>query len=122
MTDGLRFGARWRVAARRVRGWRRDLDFALAKRFGLATREDRLFFLLIPLVGLLSGVLGLLITQLIAIFQTFLWGSGEEILTRARNAPAWLRVVARLRPGTDQHPARLLDPGHRCGSARHRPL
>ncbi len=31
---------------------------------------------------------------MIALFQTALWGSGEEILTRARNAPAWLRVVA----------------------------
>ena len=94
MTEGIRFSTRVRVAARRVRGWRRGLDFALAKRFGLATREERLFFLLIPLVGLLSGVLGLLITQLIALFQTLIWGSGEEILIRARNAPAWLRIVA----------------------------
>jgi CIC family chloride channel protein len=94
MTEGFRLGTRWRLGVRRLRGWRRGLDFALARRFGLATREDRLFFLLIPLVGLLAGVLGLLITQLIALFQTALWGSGEEILERARNAPAWLRVVA----------------------------
>jgi CIC family chloride channel protein len=66
----------------------------MARRFGLATREERLFFLLIPLVGLLAGALGLLVTKLIAVLQTALWGSGEEILTRARNAPPWLRVVA----------------------------
>jgi CIC family chloride channel protein len=100
MTEGMRLGARWRMGMRRLRGWRRGLDFALARRFGLATREDRLFFLLIPLVGLLAGVFGLVITKLIAVFQTALWGSGEEILTRARNAPAWLRVVAPAIGGT----------------------
>ncbi len=63
MTEGLRLGARWRMGLRRLRGWRRGLDFALARRFGLATREDRLFFLLIPLVGLLAGVFGLVITS-----------------------------------------------------------
>ncbi len=34
--------------------WRK-LDFLLARRFALSTREDRVFFLLIPTVGLLAG-------------------------------------------------------------------
>ena len=31
---------------RRLREWARSLDFTLARRFGLANREGRLFFLL----------------------------------------------------------------------------
>lgn len=94
MTEGMRLWTRLRAGWRRLRGSWRKLDFALARRFGLLTLEERLFFLLIPLVGLLAGVLGLVVTKLIALFQTALWGSPEEILTRARNAPAWLRIVA----------------------------
>ena len=42
----------------RLREWARSLDFTLARRFGLANREDRLFFLLIGAVGVVGGAAG----------------------------------------------------------------
>jgi CIC family chloride channel protein len=85
---------RWRVLRWRFRRWWSGIEFALARRFGLATREDRLFFMLIPLVGILAGAVGLVVTHLIAALQRLLWGSGEEILTAAQAAPWWIRIAA----------------------------
>lgn len=80
--------------AARVRGWIRSLDFTLARRFGLATREDRLFFLLIPLSGLAAGALGLLVTAAIQTLQHLLWGRPGSLLQAAQAAPAWQRLAA----------------------------
>ena len=54
-------------------GWRR-VEFTLARRFGLATREDRGFFLLIGVVGLVAGGLGALVHELIGLLELLLWG------------------------------------------------
>jgi len=78
----------------RVRGWIRSLDFTLARRFGLATREDRLFFLLIPLSGLAAGGLGLLVTAAIQALQRLLWSRSGSLLHAAEAAPAWQRLAA----------------------------
>jgi CIC family chloride channel protein len=79
---------------RRLREWVRSLDFTLARRFGLATREDRHFFFLIVLVGLVAGVLGLATEMLIGLVQRVLWGHSGELLAVARTVPRWVVVAA----------------------------
>jgi chloride channel protein, CIC family len=79
----------------RVRDWVRSLDFTLARRFGLANREDRLFFLLIGLVGVIGGLLGLVTEFLIELVQRLLWGDSGDLLAIAPNLhPRWLVVAA----------------------------
>ncbi|HWM91468.1 MAG TPA: chloride channel protein [Thermoanaerobaculia bacterium] len=87
--------ARSAARFRRLREWFRSLDFTLARRFGLATREDRLFFFLIVLVGVVAGLLGALVQALIHLFQSVLWLSPEGILGAVQEVPRW-RVVAVL--------------------------
>ena len=83
----LRLAARARLARRRIRKWRHALEFLLARRFGLATREDRVFFVLIPVVGLVAGALGIIIHRLIDGFRHLLWGP-HDLLDAARAAAA----------------------------------
>lgn len=82
----------------RLREWVRSLDFTLARRFGLATRDDRHFFFSIVLVGVVAGLLGLVTETLIGWVQRLLWGRSGELLTVARQVPDW-RVVAALTAG-----------------------
>lgn len=79
---------------RRVRDWVRSLDFALARRFGLANREDRLFFLLIGLVGVVGGLLGLATDFLIGLVQRVLWGAPGDLLAIIPKVPRWVVVAA----------------------------
>jgi H+/Cl- antiporter ClcA len=76
----------------------RRLDFLLARRFALATREDRYFFLLIPAVGLIAGGLGIAVHRLIDGLRELLWyrtgGYHADLVDAAANAPAWLVVAA----------------------------
>ena len=81
---------RWR----RVREWVRSLDFTLARRFGLANREDRVFFLLIGLIGVISGLLGLTTEFLIGLIQRVLWGSSGSLMEIVPEVPRWRVVVA----------------------------
>jgi CIC family chloride channel protein len=78
----------------RVREWVRSLDFTLARRFGLATRDDRIFYLLIAAVGVIAGLLGVAVHSLIDILQALLWQSPKDIVAAAREAPRWLVVAA----------------------------
>lgn len=77
----------------RLREWVRSLDFTLARRFGLATREDRVFFFLIVLVGVVAGLLGAIVHALIRLFQSVLWRSPESILEAAHKVPNWWVVA-----------------------------
>ncbi|HEV2851876.1 MAG TPA: chloride channel protein [Thermoanaerobaculia bacterium] len=79
---------------RRVQDWLRSLDFALARRFGLANREDRLFFLLIGLVGVISGLLGLATEFLIGLVQRVLWGASGDLIALVPKVPRWVVVAA----------------------------
>lgn len=79
---------------RRLRDWARSLDFALARRFGLANREDRLFFLLIGAVGIVGGLLGAATDLLIGLVQTVLWGSRGDLLTLIPKVHRWVVVAA----------------------------
>ncbi len=104
---GLGDGApeRWRtwrvlrVAGWRARRWWASLEFALARRFGLATREDRRFFLLIPLTGVLAGVLGVVVGRLIGGVEALLWGSGRPLELLAAGLPPWRVLAAPLAGG-----------------------
>lgn len=87
-------GARSEGPWRRVREWLRALDFTLARRFGLATREDRVFFALIAGVGVVGGLLGVATDRLIAAIQSLLWGKEGELLEVARQVPRWVVVAA----------------------------
>lgn len=82
----------------RARDWFRSLDFTLARRFGLANREDRVFFILIGVVGVVSGLLGFATDFLIGLVQRLLWGEGGELLAIIADVPRW-RVVAALAVG-----------------------
>lgn len=84
----------------RLREWVRSLDFTLARRFGLATREDRVFFFLIVLVGVVAGLLGALVHALIRLFQSVLWRSPEGILEAVREVPPWWTVAVLAFGGT----------------------
>jgi CIC family chloride channel protein len=87
-------GARSRAWAGRLRSWTRAFDFTLAQRFGLATREDRVFYFLIALVGIVGGLLGIVTEKLIALLQLLLWGAPGDLLEVARAAPRWVVVAA----------------------------
>jgi CIC family chloride channel protein len=85
-------------AARLIRlGWRR-VDFLLARRFALSTREDRLFFLLIPTVGLLAGVLAILVERLTEGIRVLLWGYYPTFEFAVDALPVW-RVILALAAG-----------------------
>ncbi|MFL6201004.1 MAG: chloride channel protein [Thermoanaerobaculia bacterium] len=77
----------------RLREWVRSLDFTLARRFGLATREDRVFFFLIVLVGVIAGLLGAVVHALIRLFQSVLWRSPDSILQAVHQVPRWWVVA-----------------------------
>ncbi|HBL27919.1 MAG TPA: chloride channel protein [Acidobacteria bacterium] len=77
-----------------MREWPRALDFTLARRFGLATREDRVFFSLIAVVGVVGGLLGGVTNRLIAGLQALLWGQTGELLAVAQAVPPWRAVLA----------------------------
>jgi chloride channel protein, CIC family len=88
-----RLSARFRLVWRRLRPLRRGLEILLARRFGLATREDRIFFSLIPLVGLIAGALGIVVHRLIDGFRHLLWGP-RSLLSAASTLPAWQVIGA----------------------------
>src|SRR5579863_9388921 len=93
--SGLRHAARWSGKRfRTLREWLRTLEFTLARRFGLAPREDRLFLLSIGFVGVVAGLLGLCTEYLIGGLQRLLWGSSADLITVARTVPRWLVVAA----------------------------
>jgi CIC family chloride channel protein len=85
------FVARLAAAARKLY---RRLDFVLARRFALATREERLFFLLIPTIGLVAGLLGILVHRTIDGVRILLWGYWPSFENAATMAPAWQVVLA----------------------------
>ena len=85
---------RARVVARQLRAWWAPIEVTLARRFGLATREDRRFFLLIPVVGALGGLLAVALEYLMDGLRRVLWGGPGTLLERAQSAPLWLVVLA----------------------------
>ncbi|KAB2958961.1 MAG: CBS domain-containing protein [Thermoanaerobaculia bacterium] len=70
-----------RLAARRV-------DYFLARRFALSTREDRIFFVSIPAVGVVAGLLGVLVHRTIDLVRSLLWGYWPDLVNAAERAGA----------------------------------
>jgi len=87
-------------ALRLLRLTLRRLDFFLARRFALSTREDRLFLVLIPAVGLLAGAVAIVIQRLSEGLRVVLWGytPSFEFAIRTLGFPAW-RVLLALAVG-----------------------
>jgi chloride channel protein, CIC family len=85
-----RFARALRIARLAVRRF----DFLLARRFALTTREDRAFFLLIPVVGLLSGAVGILVQRSSEWVRVSLWGYWPTFEEAARHLPGWRIVLA----------------------------
>lgn len=72
----------------------RRIDYFLARRFALSTREDRIFFVLIPTIGVVVGLLGFLVHRLIDGVRVALWGGyWPDFVYAAGQLPAW-RVLA----------------------------
>src|SRR5258708_39812429 len=74
---------------RRWREWLGSLEFTLARRFGLAARGERIFFLLIGVGGVVGGLLGMATGGLIPAVQAGLWGSPRDLLGGGRRVPRW---------------------------------
>ena len=91
----------WKRLGRTVRWLRilwRKLDFLLARRFALSTREDRVFFLLIPTVGLLAGALAIVVERLTELVRVLLWGYYPTFEFAVSQISDW-RVLAALAAG-----------------------
>jgi chloride channel protein, CIC family len=86
-------GRRAQLGARRLRRWWNATEVTLARRFGLATSEDRRFFMLIPLVGVIGGLLAVGVDALLDGVRLVLWGQDASPLALGRTSPPW-RVLA----------------------------
>ena len=87
-------GRRVRVEAHRLRRWWGAAEVTLARRFGLATAEDRRFFLLIPLVGVMGGLLAVGLDHLLDGVRALLWGDDASPLVLGQTAPLWRLLAA----------------------------
>src|SRR5262245_44145759 len=85
-----------RVMFWRLQRWWQRLELILARNVGLATHGDRVFFILVPLVGFLAGLVGFLVTATIGAVQLLLWGSSHDIVNAAQTAPIWVSIGAPL--------------------------
>ncbi|MDX1996699.1 MAG: chloride channel protein [Thermoanaerobaculia bacterium] len=82
------------VLGRRLGAWRRSAEFALAKKFGVATVEDRAFLLLVGATGVIAGVLGVVLHRLINAIEYLLWGPVGHLVDAAKDLPPWHVVLA----------------------------
>jgi CIC family chloride channel protein len=57
--------------------------------------ENR-YLLLVPVIGVLTGVSAVVIAHLIAFFQKWFWGSGQNLLDAAEAVPWYLRLLIPL--------------------------
>jgi len=71
---------------------RQKLSLQLMKRFGLFTRDDRVFLMMVPIVGLATGLLAVAITTLMRWTSHLVWGESVLILKAAQNA-SWQRLL-----------------------------
>ncbi len=60
--------------------------------------ENR-YLLLVPIIGALTGLSGVLIAHLIAFFQNWFWGNGQNLLDAAMAVPWYFRVLIPLGGG-----------------------
>ena len=77
----------------------RRIEFVVSRRFALSTREDRIFFALVPTVGLVAGGLAVIVQRLSEWLRVLLWGYTPDFEFAIRTGlPAW-RVLLALMTG-----------------------
>lgn len=54
---------------------------------------DTIYVLLIPIIGLITGIAALAIAHVLALLQRLLWGNGENLLTSVAAAPWYYRLL-----------------------------
>lgn len=79
--------SRWAVAVRGV-------DTLLERYLGKATREERTFYVLVPVVGVVAGFLGLAVHALIDVVHHLTWGESGSLLEATATVPAWRAIAA----------------------------
>jgi CIC family chloride channel protein len=62
-------------------------------RFVRPLSQDAVFRLLVPAIGIITGVGALAIAGLISLLQEVFWGSGHDLLAGALAAPWWMRLL-----------------------------
>jgi CIC family chloride channel protein len=77
----------------------RRLEFVVARRFALSTREDRIFFALVPTVGLVAGALAVLVQRLSEGLRVLLWGYTPSFEFAIRTGLSGWRVLLALVTG-----------------------
>lgn len=77
----------------RLRQWLRE---SVARALAPLARRDpseRMFLLLLPVVGVVVGLTTVLTAHLISFIQARFWGSGGSLLDAAQQAPWWMRII-----------------------------
>ena len=84
---------------RRLRSVLRRLEFLVARRFALSTREDRIFFALVPTIGLVAGGLAVIVQRLSEWLRVLLWGYSPTFEFAVRTGLSGWRVLLALVTG-----------------------
>ena len=79
-----------------ARAARQRATLTLMKRFGLFSRADRMFVLLVPTIGVVTGLFAVVISLLMRLMESFFWGEGYHILDAARQSGPRLRFLTPL--------------------------
>ncbi len=69
------------------------LQQALRTQLAKRTPAENAYLLLIPTIGVLTGVAAVSIAHLMALLQHRLWGGGDSLLASAMAAPWWRRLL-----------------------------
>lgn len=80
----------------RLQAWRQRAEIALARRFGLTSREDRAFLVLVPVVGVVAGFLGVAVHYLIDLVRGLLWQQDAGLAEAAAARGWWVVAVLAL--------------------------
>jgi CIC family chloride channel protein len=86
-------GLRQRIRAVMAAGVE-QLDRVFESYLGKSTREERTFYALVPLVGLMGGALGLAVHKVIDFVRLLTWGPGGSLLEAAAAVPRWQVIAA----------------------------
>ncbi|MEO8276626.1 MAG: chloride channel protein [Thermoanaerobaculia bacterium] len=85
--------------AHALRKFLRRMEFFVARRFALSTREDRIFFALVPTIGLVAGALAVIVQRLSEWLRVLLWGYTPSYEFAVRTGISGWRVLLALVTG-----------------------
>ncbi len=89
----------WSEIVRRLRRLFRKVEFQVSRQFALSTREDRIFFALVPTVGLVAGGLAVVVQRLSEGLRVLLWGYTPTFEFAVRTGLSGWRVLLALVTG-----------------------